>query len=141
MSRALAALREAGAPLAPEGRAQLSRMAPGVGGFNIDPSLRSRQIGGPVAFERRLRARRLVISEPSVASETRKEASSHTDASAQPQCSNHQLADGSRSRPHRVLPEPVSSARSEPRIQPPRMAPGIDPRPLRTAVRLADSTH
>src|SRR5215831_19116757 len=36
VSRALAALREAVTPLAPEGRAQLSRMAPGVGGFNID---------------------------------------------------------------------------------------------------------
>ena len=68
VSRALAALREAVTPLAPEGRAQLPRMAAGVEGFNIDPPLRSRQIGGPVTFERRLRARRPVISEPSVAS-------------------------------------------------------------------------
>ena len=66
--RALATLREAVTPLAPEGRAQLPRMAAGVEGFNIDPPLRSRQIGGPVTFERRLRARRPVISEPSVAS-------------------------------------------------------------------------
>ena len=68
VSRALAALREAVTPLAPEGRAQLPRMAAGVEGFNIDPPLRSHQIGGPVTFERRLRARRPVISEPSVAS-------------------------------------------------------------------------
>src|SRR5262249_33266911 len=95
---------------------------------------RSRQIGGPVAFEKRLRASRLVISEPSVANETRKEASarSHTDASAQPYCGNHQLAEESLSRPHRVLPEAVSSPRTEPRTQRPRMAAGVVPRPLRT---------
>ena len=45
VSRALAALRDA--VTAPEGRAQLPRMAPGVGGFNIAPPVRSRQIGGP----------------------------------------------------------------------------------------------
>jgi hypothetical protein len=37
VSRALAAFREAVTPLAPEGRALLPRMAPGVGGFNIAP--------------------------------------------------------------------------------------------------------
>ena len=67
VSQALAALLEAVTPLAAESRPQLPRLPAGVGGFNIDPPLRSRQIGGPVGSERRSRARRPVISEPSVA--------------------------------------------------------------------------